>query len=132
MRLINEGYTKTEIGELVKLPPALAKQWYLRGYYGTVNHNAKAVYDYYMGWYDGNPADLYPLPPEAAAQHYVKFMGGADNVSRQARISYAHGDYRWVAQVMKQVVYADSKNQAARDLEADALEQLGYQTESGP
>jgi len=131
LRLINEGYTKTEIGEMIKLPPALAKQWYLRGYYGTVNHNAKAVYDYYMGWYNGNPADLYPLPPVETAQHYVKFMGGADNVIRQARESYAQGDYRWVAQVLKQVVYADSKNQAARDLEADALEQLGYQAEAG-
>jgi len=132
LRLINKGYTKTEIGEMVKLPPALAKQWYLRGYYGTVNHNAKAVYDYYMGWYNGNPADLYPLPPKETAQRYVKFMGGADNVMRQARVSYAQGDYRWVAQVMKQVVYADANNKAARDLEADALEQLGYQAESGP
>jgi len=132
LRLINEGYTKTEIGEMVKLPPTLAKQWYLRGYYGTVNHNAKAVYDYYMGWYSGNPADLYPLPPREAAQHYVTFMGGADNVIRQARDSYAHGDYRWVAEVTKQVVYADPHNQAARNLEADALEQLGYQAESGP
>jgi len=131
LRLINEGYTKTEIGEMVKLPPALAKQWYLRGYYGTVNHNAKAVYDFYMGWYNGNPADLYPLPPVETAQHYVKFMGGANNVIRLARESYAQGDYRWVAQVIKQVVYADSKNQAARNLEADALEQLGYQTEGG-
>lgn len=132
LRLINEGYTKTEIGEMVKLPPALAKQWYLRDYYGTVNHNAKAVYDYYMGWYDGNPADLYPLPPREAAQHYVQYMGGADNAIRQARVSYEHGDYRWVAEVMKQVVYADPHNKAARDLEADALEQLGYQAESGP
>jgi len=131
LRLINEGYTKTEIGEMVKLPPALAKQWYLRGYYGTVNHNAKAVYDFYMGWYNGNPADLDPLPPVETAQHYVKFMGGANNIIRQARESYAQGDYRWVAQVMKQLVYADSKNQAARNLEADALEQLGYQTEAG-
>lgn len=132
LRLINEGYTKTEIGEMVKLPPSLAKQWYLRDYYGTVNHNAKAVYDYYMGWYNGNPADLYPLPSKETAQRYVQFMGGADNAIRQARASYAQGDYRWVAQVMKQVVYADSNNRAARDLEADALEQLGYQAESGP
>jgi len=131
LRLINEGYTKTEIGEMIKLPPALAKQWYMRGYYGTVNHDAKAVYDFYMGWYNGNPADLYPLPAKETAQRYVKFMGGADNTIRQARESYAQGDYRWVAQVLKQVVYADSKNQAARDLEADALEQLGYQAESG-
>jgi alkyl sulfatase BDS1-like metallo-beta-lactamase superfamily hydrolase len=132
LRLINEGHTKTEVGEMVKLPPDLARQWYLRGYYGTVNHNAKAVYDYYMGWYSGNPADLYPLPPKEAAQRYVKFMGGAHNAIRQARDSYAHGDYRWVAEVMKQVVYADPHNQVARNLEADALEQLGYQAESGP
>jgi len=132
LRLINEGHTKTEIGEMIKLPPALAKQWYLRSYYGTVSQNAKSIYDFYMGWYNGNPADLYPLPPKETAQRYIKFMGGAENAIGQARESYAQGDYRWVAQVMKQVVYADSKNQAARDLEADALEQLGYQAESAP
>ncbi len=130
LRLANQGYTMTEIAERVKLPPSLAQQWDLRGYYGTVNHNAKAVYQRYLGWYDANPANLHPLPPEESAKRYVQFMGGADKVLAQARASYAQGDYRWVAEVTKHVVFADPKNQAARQLEADALEQLGYQTES--
>lgn len=130
LRLANQGYTMTEIGEQVKLPPSLARHWDLRDYYGTVNHNAKAVYQRYLGWYDGNPANLHPLPPAEAAQRYVKFMGGADKVLEQARASYAQGDYRWVAEVVKHVVFADPSNEAARRLEADALEQLGYQTES--
>ena len=130
LRLANQGYTMTEIAERLKLPPTLASQWDLRSYYGTVNHNAKAVYQRYLGWYSGNPADLHPLPPEESAQRYVKFMGGADKVLAQARQSYAQGDYRWVAEVVKHVVFADPGNQAARNLEADALEQLGYQAES--
>ncbi|TPQ39472.1 alkyl/aryl-sulfatase [Cupriavidus pinatubonensis] len=130
LRLANQGFTPAEIGERVKLPPSLASQWDLRDYYGTVNHNAKAVYQRYLGWYDANPANLYPLPPEESARHYVQFMGGADKVIEQARASFARGEYRWVAEVMKQVVFADPSNQLARNLEADALEQLGYQTES--
>ncbi|WP_066731373.1 alkyl/aryl-sulfatase [Cupriavidus sp. D384] len=130
LRLANQGYTMTEIAERLKMPPSLASQWDLRGYYGTVNHNAKAVYQRYLGWYSGNPADLHPLPPEDAARRYLKFMGGADKVLAQARESYAQGDFRWVAEVVKHVVFADPANQAARNLEADALEQLGYQAES--
>ncbi|CAG2151195.1 alkyl/aryl-sulfatase [Cupriavidus numazuensis] len=130
LRLANQGYTMTEIAEMVKLPPSLASQWDLRDYYGTVNHNAKAIYQRYLGWYSGNPADLHPLPPEQSAQRYVQFMGGADKVLEQARKSYAQGDYRWVAEVVKHVVFADPSNQAARRLEADALEQMGYQAES--
>ncbi|WP_035880911.1 alkyl/aryl-sulfatase [Cupriavidus metallidurans] len=130
LRLANQGYTMTEVGERVKLPPSLASQWDLRDYYGTVNHNAKAVYQRYLGWYSGDPADLHPLPPEESAQRYVQYMGGADKILAQASKSYAQGDYRWVAQVVKHVVYADPSNQAARKLEADALEQLGYQTEA--
>jgi len=130
LRLANQGYTMTEIGEMVKLPPSLANQWDLRDYYGTVNHNAKAVYQRYLGWYSGDPADLHPLPPEESAKRYVQFMGGADKVLEQARQSYAQGDYRWVAQVVKHVVFADPSNEAARKLEAVALEQLGYQTEA--
>ena len=130
LRLANQGYTMTEVGERVKLPPSLASQWDLRDYYGTVNHNAKAVYQRYLGWYSGDPADLHPLPPEESAQRYVQYMGGADKILAQASKSYAQGDYSWVAQVVKHVVYADPSNQAARKLEADALEQLGYQTEA--
>lgn len=130
LRLANLGYVPAEIAERVKLPPSLAAEWHLRDYYGTVNHNAKAVYQRYLGWYDGNPANLHPLPPEEAGKRYVEFMGGAARVLEQARASYARGEYRWVAEVLKHVVFADPSNQAARRLQADALEQLGYQTES--
>ena len=131
LQLLNAGYTITEIGEMVQLPPALADEWYNRGYYGTVNHDSKAVYQRYMGWYTGNPADLYPLPPVETAKRTVEYMGGAPAVIAKARDSFAKGDYRWVAQVMNQVVFADPDNKEARELEADALEQLGYQAEAG-
>lgn len=129
LRLINEGYTPAEVAETIQLPPSLANQWYDRDYYGSLNHNAKAVYQRYLGWYDSNPANLYPLPPGEAAKHYVQFFGGADAAIKNARDSYAKGEYRWVAEAMKQVVFADPQNKEARNLEADALEQLGYQTE---
>lgn len=130
LQLINAGYTITEIGEMVKLPPSLDNEWYNRGYYGTVNHDSKAVYQRYMGWYTGNPSDLYPLPPAETAKKYVEFMGGSAAVIQKARDSFAKGEYRWVAQVMNQVVFAEPDNREARELEADALEQLGYQTEA--
>ncbi|QEZ48267.1 alkyl/aryl-sulfatase [Cupriavidus oxalaticus] len=130
LRLANLGYVPAEIAERVKLPPSLASEWHLRDYYGTVSHNAKAVYQRYLGWYDANPANLNPLPPEDAGKHYVEYMGGAARVLEQARASYARGEYRWVAEVLKHVVFADPDNQAARQLQADALEQLGYQAES--
>jgi alkyl sulfatase BDS1-like metallo-beta-lactamase superfamily hydrolase len=130
LRLMNEGQTPIEMAETIKLPPSLANRWYNRDYYGSVNHNVKAVYQRYLGWYDGNPADLYPLPPRDVARHYVDFMGGADSVIRKAKASFAKGEYRWVAEVMKRVVFADPDNKKARSLEADALEQLGYQTEN--
>ncbi len=131
LNLINKGYTMIEIGELVKLPENLDKKFYNRGYYGSVNHDVKAVYQKYIGFYSGNPADLYQLPPEDAAKKYVEYMGGADHVIRKAKQDYKDGNYRWVAQVMNQVVFAYPNNQEAKDLEADALEQLGYQAESG-
>ena len=130
LRLANLGYVPAEIAERVKLPSSLASEWHLRDYYGTVSHNAKAVYQRYLGWYDANPANLNPLPPEEAGKRYVEFMGGAARVLEQARTAYARGEYRWVAEVVKHVVFADPSNQAARQLEADALEQLGYQAES--
>jgi alkyl sulfatase BDS1-like metallo-beta-lactamase superfamily hydrolase len=132
VRLMNLGYTMTDVAERLEVPPALAGQWYNRGYYGTVNHNAKAVYQKYLGWYDSNPAHLHPLPPVEEAKRTVEYMGGADAVVAKARVSYAKGDYRWVAEVLNQVVFTDPGNTAARNLEADALEQLGYQAESGP
>ncbi len=132
LRLANMGYTPKEIAEKIKLPEALDKQWYMRGYYGSISHDVKAIYQYYLGWFDGNPANLNPLPPVEASKRYVEFMGGSANVIKQARSSYAKGDYRWVAEVMNHVVFAEPNNQEARNLEADALEQLGYQAESGP
>lgn len=130
LNLANKGYTMLEIGEKMKLPKSLDQQWYNRGYYGSVNHDAKAVYQYYLGFYSGNPADLYQLPPREAAIKNVEYMGGAAKVIARAKLDFAKGEYRWVAQVMNQVVYADSTNIVAKNLEADALEQLGYQTEN--
>jgi alkyl sulfatase BDS1-like metallo-beta-lactamase superfamily hydrolase len=130
LRLANEGYTMAEIGPMLRLPPNLARQWYTRGYYGTVNHDAKAVYQKYLGWYDMNPANLNPLPPEDSAKKYVEYMGGAPAVMAKAREDFAKGEYRWVAEAMNHVVFADPENQEARNLQADALEQLGYQAEA--
>lgn len=134
MRLANQGYTLLEIPEIVEsqLPAELFNAWYNRGYYGTVSHNCKAVYQHYLGFFDGNPATLHPLPPEAAGKKYVEFMGGAESLLANARASFDQGEYRWVAQVVNHLVFADPDNKAARDLQADALEQLGYQAESGP
>ena len=132
LRLANHGLTEVEIAEQIKLPDSLAHVWANRGYYGSVNHNVKATYVLYLGWFDGNPATLHELPPVEASKNYVAFMGGADAVLAKAKDSYQKGDYRWVAQVVNHVVFADPNNQAARNLQSDALEQLGYQAESGP
>lgn len=131
VRLMNMGYTGEEIAELMQLPDALGKVWGNRDYYGTLRHNTRAIYQRYMGWYDGNPANLNNLPPEEVAPRYVEFMGGADEVLRKGTISFEKGDYRWVAEVMKHVVFAQPNNAAAKGLLADALEQMGYQAESG-
>jgi alkyl sulfatase BDS1-like metallo-beta-lactamase superfamily hydrolase len=131
VRLLNHGLTPTEIAEQLKLPPSLANEWSTRGYYGTLNHNAKAVYQFYLGWYDANPADLNPLPRVEEARKQVEYMGGPDAVLRRAREDFKAGQYRWVASVMSQLVFADPANKGARDLGADALEQLGYQSEAG-
>ncbi len=131
LRLANHGYTPVEIAELVKFPEELDRHWAMRGYYGTLNHNVKATYVRHLGWFDGNPATLHALPPVDAARRYVEYMGGADAVLERARTAYADGEYRWVAEVVNHVVFADPDNLAARRLQADALEQLGYQSESG-
>jgi alkyl sulfatase BDS1-like metallo-beta-lactamase superfamily hydrolase len=132
LRLANQGFTMLEIPELIQLPADLFNAWYNRGYYGSINHNVKAIYQRYLGFFDGNPATLHPLPPEAAGQKYVAFMGGAEALLAKARESFAKGEYRWVAQVVNHLVFAVPENEAARHLQADALEQLGYQAESGP
>ena len=130
VRLMNHGYTPAEISEALVLPPALATDWSARGYYGTLSHNAKAVYQKYLGWYDGNPANLNPLPAPVGAKKYVEYMGGAAVAIARARVDYARGEFRWVAEVMRHVVYADPTNVEARALAADAFEQLGYAAES--
>ncbi|MBX9820624.1 alkyl/aryl-sulfatase [Afipia birgiae] len=130
VRLLNHGLTSTEIAEQLKLPPSLASDWAARGYYGTLSHNAKAVYQFYLGWYDANPADLNPLPRAEEAKKQVEYMGGAEATIKRAREDYKAGQYRWVASVMSKVVFADPANKAARELGADALEQLGYQSEA--
>ena len=104
----------------------------MRGYYGSVNHNVKATNVNYLGWFDGNPANLHTLPPEDAGKRYVEIIGGIDTLLEKARAAFEQGDYRWVAEVVNHAVFADPDNQAAKDLQADALEQLGYQSESGP
>ena len=130
LRLMNKGLRPAEIAEALDLPPDLAREWSVRGYYGTVSHNAKAVYQRYLSWYDGNPANLNPLPPAAAAGKTIAYMGGGEAVLARARADFARGEYRWVAQVASQLVFAEPDNKAARDLAADAFEQLGYQAES--
>lgn len=132
LRMANLGLTRDEIAENFKLPETLEKTWASRGYYGSVSHNVKATYVYYLGWFDGNPATLDELAPEASAKKYVEYMGGADNILKKAQADYEKGNYRWVAQITSKVVFADPKNTKARNLEADALEQLGYQAEAGP
>ena len=132
LRMANKGLTRDEIAANFTLPETLEKTWASRGYYGSVSHDVKATYVFYLGWFDGNPATLDELPPEAAAKKFVDYMGGADQILAKAKTDYAQGNYRWVAQVVSKVVFADPKNEAARNLEADALEQLGYQAESGP
>ncbi|MGH7323726.1 MAG: alkyl/aryl-sulfatase [Candidatus Rokuibacteriota bacterium] len=130
MRLANHGYKAAEIAERLTLPQSLAAAWHARGYYGTVSHNAKSVYQRYLGWYDAHPANLNPLPPVERGRKYVEYMGGAEAAIRRAREDFARGEYRFVAEAMSHVVFADPSNTEARHLAADALEQLGYEAES--
>ena len=130
LRYMNKGWRPAEIAEAIDLPPGLAERWSVRSYYGTVSHNVKAVYQRYLSWYDGNPCNLHPLPPAHTARKFVEYMGGASTVIARARQDFARGEYRWVAQVMKEVVFAEPANEEARALCADALEQMGYQAES--
>ncbi len=130
---INQGYTSDEISNRITLPEGLAQNWYTRQYYGTVAHDAKAVYQKYMGWYDANPVHLNPLTPQESAAKWQEYMtlGSVEDVLRQAKKDYDDGQFQWVAEVTNTIVFADPDNQAARLLCADALEQLGYQAESG-
>lgn len=128
---INQGYTSTEIANMIELPEALNKVWYTRQYYGTLKHNVKAIYQKYMGWYDANPVHLDELEPTEYAKKLVEYLGDADKVLEMAKSDYEKGEYQWVAQITNTLVYADPENEQAKYLCADALEQLGYQAESG-
>lgn len=128
---INQGYTSTEIANMIELPEALNKVWYTRQYYGTLKHNVKAIYQKYMGWYDANPVHLDELEPTEYAKKLVEYLGDADEVLEMAKSDYEKGEYQWVAQITNTLVYADPENEQAKYLCADALEQLGYQAESG-
>ncbi len=130
VRRMNQGATQTEIAESVVQPPELAKEWYNRGYYGTYSHNSKAIYQWYLGWYDANPANLQPWPPQDRAKKYVAAMGGEAKVIALAKKAMAAGDYRWSSDLLNQAVFANPASQQARALLADSYEQQGYQAES--
>ena len=130
LRLLNQGYTGPEIAEQFQMPPALEKAWHTHGYYGSVSHNVRAVYQRYMGWFDGNPARLWPHPPEALATRYVDAIGGVDRVIELAQQAFDAGDFRWAATLLDHAVFADPDHAAARALHADTLEQLAYGSEN--
>jgi alkyl sulfatase BDS1-like metallo-beta-lactamase superfamily hydrolase len=130
LRLLNRGYTGVEIAEMFQMPPALERAWHTHGYYGSVSHNVKAVYQRYMGWFDGNPGRLWPHPPEALAPRYVDAMGGIDRVVEFAKKAFDSGDFRWAATLLDHAVFTDSDHAAARVLYADTLEQLAYGAEN--
>lgn len=130
LHLANQGYTMNEIGDMIKLPKNLENNWASRGYYGSVSHNARAVYNYYLGYYNGNPADLHPYGQVEMGKRYVKALGGSAHAINLARDAYRQGDYRWAAELLKQVIAANTGDQAAKNLQADTFEQLGYQAES--
>jgi alkyl sulfatase BDS1-like metallo-beta-lactamase superfamily hydrolase len=132
LRMANQGLTPLEIGEAMRLPDSLAKHWYCRSYYGTVYHDAVAQYNLRLGFFDGVPANLHRLQPTEAGKRYVEFMGGSAAVLSKAHGYFNKGDYRWVAEVVNHVVFAEPQNTAARQLLADTYEQLGYQAESAP
>ncbi len=130
LRLLNQGNTGIEIAENFQLPPALEKAWHAHGYYGSVNHNVKAVYQRYMGWFDGNPGRLWQHPPEALAPRYVAAIGGIDRVVELARQSFDEGDFRWAATLLDHAIFTDENHAGARELYADTLEQLAYGAEN--
>lgn len=130
VRLMNAGYTDREIAERVRLPEPLASRWFNRGYYGTMMHNSRAVYQRYMGWYDGNPANLNPLPPEEEAARFVRAMGGAERVLAEGQRAFDEGDYRWAARVLNHLIFADANHAEARALLARTHRQMAWQSES--
>lgn len=131
LRYLNQGYTGSEIAEFLELPPALENAWHARGYYGSVSHNVKAIYQRYMGWFDGNPARLWQYPPAEQAARYVNAMGGLDGVLDTAQTAFDAGDYRWAVTLLDHAVFVDPDRADVRELYANALEQLGYGSENG-
>ncbi|WP_447026286.1 alkyl/aryl-sulfatase [Vibrio sp. B1Z05] len=132
VRLMNQGYIGSEISEMIEFPNEINNTWSSRGYYGTLRHNSRAVYQRYMGWYNGNPSDLNNLPPTDAADKYVEYIGGEEATINKAQADFDKGNYRWVAEVLKHVVFANPESEKGKALLADAYEQMGYQAESGP
>ena len=130
LRQLNQGHTGIEIAENFQLPPALEQAWHTHGYYGSVSHNVKAIYQRYMGWFDGNPARLWPHPPEVLGPRYVEAIGGIDRVVELARQAFEQGDYRWAATLLDHAIFTDEHHAAARTLYADTLEQLAYGAEN--
>jgi len=130
LRQLNQGHTGIEIAETFQMPPALEKAWHTRGYYGSVSHNVKAVYQRYMGWFDGNPGRLWQHPPAESAARYVSAMGGIDRVVELAGKAFVDGDFRWAATLLDHAIFADESHAAARQLYADTLEQLAYGAEN--
>ncbi|MFD6354683.1 alkyl/aryl-sulfatase [Nocardia tengchongensis] len=131
LRMLNQGYTGIEIAEQIQMPPAIEQKWYNHGYYGSVSHDVKAVYQRYMGWFDGNPAHLWEHPPVDSGKRHVDAMGGASGVLKVARKAYSDGDYRWCVQVLNYLIFAEPDNEKAKMLQASAFEQLGYGSENG-
>jgi len=131
LRLMNQGYTGIEIAEMIEMPPVLESSWHTHGYYGSVSHNVKAIYQRYLGWFDGNPANIWRHPPEAAATRYVDAFGGTDTMIDKARAFIADGDPRFAAELLNHVVFADEKNTEARELLASVYDTLGYGAENG-
>lgn len=130
LRLLNRGFTGVEIAEQFQLPPALENAWHARGYYGSVSHNVKAVYQRYLGWFDGNPARLWPHPPEELGPRYTSAMGGVDRVVELAQAAFDDGDFRWAATLLDHAIFTDADHVGARRLYADTLEQLAYGAEN--
>ena len=130
LRLMSHGYVPSEIADVIEFPPSLARLWHLRGYYGTLKHNVRGIYAYYLGWYDGNPATLDPPPPRAMARKTLEYMGGVDAVLARAGEDFQAGDYRWVVHILDQVIWAHPDHRGARELAAAAHVQLGYGAEN--
>ncbi len=132
VRLMNSGYTSTEISNMLDLPPSLRQEFYNRDYYGTVSHNVRAVYNFYLGYFDAVPANLNPLAPSVRAEKYVALAGGPEGVIAKAKTAFDAGEYRWAAELLNHLVFAAPDNEPAKNLLADSYEQMGYQAESGP